>query len=86
MAKKSGEWQNETLAEFDDGNKIWKAQRLTAPVGDVLLGLKAFAKKKDGTIVATQHGFNLPLKGVTRGTFVGISKLLKTLAAEVPNG
>ena len=77
------EWKVKTLGEFDTPTKTWKAQKLKSPDGDVLYGIKAFAKKKDGTLVITKQGFNLPVDQCDKDTLVGLSNLLKSINKEI---
>lgn len=81
--KNTPEWKTKTLAEFEAGSKVWRAQKLKSPDGDILYGIKAFAKKKDGTLVITRQGFTILKDQCDKDLLVGISNLLKAINKEL---
>ena len=73
------DWKAEQLTEARAGNKTWKLTKLTAPDGTVLMSVKLYGKKKDGTEYQSKHGITMPLADCTKETFGGLVELLKKM-------
>ena len=71
------EWKSEELGEAIAGPKVWKATKLVAPDGTILISIKLFGKKKDGSLYQSKHGFTLPAKDCSKENFDGLVKMLK---------
>ena len=81
--KKAKQWESETLKEVTINGQSWRAQKLTAPDGTEMFGIRAFYVNKDGKELTLRHGFTLPADVCTPKNVSRLNKLLKAIHAEV---
>lgn len=58
-----GEWKSKTIDQIEIKGSVWKAEKLKAPDGTLMISVRRYAVNQQGKEIRTNQGIVLPLEG-----------------------